>query len=124
MYSKQNYNYGRHGRKRKLKPIPVIITLLIVILILGGIYFLLFNGKNKYEDYKNQGLIQNDDSTIPENLQECIKDTIGVDICLRTINTVKGEISWTQDGLANAKSDLNYASQALNSSKELLNLFN
>lgn len=79
---------------------------------------------NKYEDYKNQGLIQNDDSTIPENLQECIKDTIGVDICLRTINTVKGEISWTQDGLANAKSDLNYASQALNSSKELLNLFN
>ena len=33
MYSKQNYNYGRHGRKRKLKPIPVIITLLIVILI-------------------------------------------------------------------------------------------
>ena len=45
MYSKQNYNYGRHGRKRKLKPIPVIITLLIVILILGGIYFLLFNGK-------------------------------------------------------------------------------
>ena len=46
MYSKQNYNYGRHGRKRKLKPIPVIITLLIVILILGGIYFLLFNGKN------------------------------------------------------------------------------
>ena len=79
---------------------------------------------NKYEDYKNQGLIQNDDSTIPENLQECIKDTIGVDICLRTINTVKGEISWTQDGLANAKSDLNYASQALNSSKELFNLFN
>lgn len=79
---------------------------------------------NKYEDYKNQGLIQNDDSTIPENLQECIKDTIGVDNCLRTINTVKGEISWTQDGLANAKSDLNYASQALNSSKELLNLFN
>ena len=51
MYSKQSYNYGRHGSKRKLKPIPVIITLLIVILILGGIYFLLFNGKNKYEDY-------------------------------------------------------------------------
>ncbi|RHP71807.1 hypothetical protein DXA62_11465, partial [Coprobacillus sp. OF03-2AA] len=51
MYSKKSYNYGRHGSKRKLKPIPVIITLLIVILILGGIYFLLFNGKNKYEDY-------------------------------------------------------------------------
>ena len=33
MYSKQNYNYGRHGRKRKLKPIPVIITLLIVVFI-------------------------------------------------------------------------------------------
>lgn len=79
---------------------------------------------NKYEDYKNQGLIQNDDSTIPENLQECTKDTIGVDTCLSTINTVKGEISWTQDGLANAKSDLNYATQSLNSSKELLNLFN
>jgi len=78
----------------------------------------------KYEDYKNQGLIQNDDSTIPENLQECIKDTIGVENCLSTINSVKGEISWTQDNLENAKSDLNYASQALNSSKELLNLFN
>ena len=75
MYSKQNYNYGRHGRKRKLKPIPVIITLLIVILILGGIYFLLFNGKNKYEDYntynetnKQYGTVQhyekeNDDGT-------------------------------------------------------------
>ena len=46
-----NCIFSRHGRKRKLKPIPVIITLLIVILILGGIYFLLFNGKNKYEDY-------------------------------------------------------------------------
>lgn len=45
MYSKQNYNYGRHGRKRKLKPIPVIITLLIVILILGGIYFYYLMGK-------------------------------------------------------------------------------
>lgn len=51
MYSKQSYNYGRHGSKRKLKSIPVIITLLVVILILGGIYFLLFNEKNKYEDY-------------------------------------------------------------------------
>ena len=50
MYSKQSYNYGRHGSKRKLKSIPVIITLLVVILILGGIYFLLFNEKNKYED--------------------------------------------------------------------------
>ena len=26
MYSKQSYNYGRHGSKRKLKSIPVIIT--------------------------------------------------------------------------------------------------
>ena len=51
MYSKQSYNYGRHGSKRRLKSIPVIITLLVVILILGGIYFLLFNEKNKYEDY-------------------------------------------------------------------------
>ena len=51
MYSKDSYNYGRHGRKRRLKSIPVIITLLVVILILGGIYFLLFNEKNKYEDY-------------------------------------------------------------------------
>lgn len=39
MYSKQSYNYGRHGSKRRLKSIPVIITLLVVILILGGIYF-------------------------------------------------------------------------------------
>ena len=78
---------------------------------------------NKYEDYKSQGLIQNDDSTISENLQECTKDTIGVNICLSTVNTVKGEISWTQDGLANAKSDLDYATKALNSSKELQNLF-
>lgn len=46
MYSKQSYNYGRHGSKRRLKSIPVIITLLVVILILGGIYFLLFNEKN------------------------------------------------------------------------------
>ena len=45
MYSKDSYNYGRHGRKRRLKSIPVIITLLVVILILGGIYFLLFNEK-------------------------------------------------------------------------------
>ena len=45
MYSKQSYNYGRHGSKRKLKPIPVIITLLIVILILGGIYFYYLMGK-------------------------------------------------------------------------------
>ena len=57
MYSKQNYNYGRHGRKRKLNPIPVIITLLIVILILGGIYFLLFNGKNKYNIMKKKMMI-------------------------------------------------------------------
>ena len=51
MYSKDSYNYGRHGRKRRLKPISVIITLLVIILISGGLYFLLFNGKNKYEDY-------------------------------------------------------------------------
>ena len=51
MYSKDSYNYGRHGRKRRLKPISFIITLLVIILILGGLYFLLFNGKNKYEDY-------------------------------------------------------------------------
>ena len=51
MYSKDSYNYGRHGRKRRLKPISFIITVLVIILILGGLYFLLFNGKNKYEDY-------------------------------------------------------------------------
>ena len=95
MYSKQSYNYGRHGSKRKLKPIPVIITLLIVILILGGIYFLLFNGKNKYEDYntynetnKQYGTVQhyekeNDDFYISlyypklkeKNLNKIIKES-------------------------------------------------
>ena len=39
MYSKDSYNYGRHGRKRRLKPISFIITLLVIILILGGLYF-------------------------------------------------------------------------------------
>lgn len=39
MYSKDSYNYGRHGRKRRLKPISVIITLLVIILISGGLYF-------------------------------------------------------------------------------------
>ena len=95
MYSKDSYNYGRHGRKRRLKSIPVIITLLVVILILGGIYFLLFNGKNKYEDYntynetnKHYGTVQhyekeNDDFYISlyypklkeKNLNKIIKES-------------------------------------------------
>ena len=95
MYSKDSYNYGRHGRKRRLKSIPVIITLLVVILILGGIYFLLFNEKNKYEDYntynetnKQYGTVQhyekeNDDFYISlyypklkeKNLNKIIKES-------------------------------------------------
>ena len=95
MYSKQSYNYGRHGSKRRLKSIPVIITLLVVILILGGIYFLLFNEKNKYEDYntynetnKQYGTVQhyekeNDDFYISlyypilkeKNLNKIIKES-------------------------------------------------
>ena len=45
MYSKQSYNYGRHGSKRRLKSIPVIITLLVVILILGVFIFYYLMGK-------------------------------------------------------------------------------
>lgn len=51
MYSKKNYSHRR--LRRRLKPIPVIITALVFILIIGGIYFLLFGGKNKYEAYNS-----------------------------------------------------------------------
>lgn len=76
---------------------------------------------NRYEEYKNQGLIQNDDSIIPENLMECNLEGFG---CFSSITQVKDEIEWQTNFLEQAKSDLEYASQALNSAKELYSLFN
>lgn len=81
----------------------------------------------KYEDYKIQGIIENDDSILPENLQEKGNECNRA-VCFTgyysTINSVKGEISWTEDSLKDAKSDEKNATDALNSAKELYNLFN
>ena len=81
----------------------------------------------KYEEYKIQGIIENDDSILPENLQEKGNECNSA-VCFTgyysTINTVKGEISWTEDSLKDAKSDEKNATDALNSAKELYNLFN
>lgn len=80
----------------------------------------------KYEEYKTQGIIENDDSILPENLQEKGNECNRA-VCFTgfysSINTVKGEISWTEDGLKDAKSDEKNATDALNSIKELYNLF-
>ena len=81
----------------------------------------------KYEEYKIQGIIENDDSILPENLQEKGNECNRA-VCFTgyysTINAVKGEISWTEDSLKDAKSDEKNATDALNSAKELYNLFN
>ena len=80
----------------------------------------------KYEEYKIQGIIENDDSILPENLQEKGNECNRA-VCFTgyysTINAVKGEISWTEDSLKDAKSDEKNATDALNSAKELYNLF-
>ena len=81
----------------------------------------------KYEEYKIQGIIENDDSILPENLQEKGNECNRA-VCFTgyysTINAVKGEISWSEDSLKDAKSDEKNATDALNSAKELYNLFN
>lgn len=81
----------------------------------------------KYEEYKTQGIIENDDSILPENLQVKGNECNSV-VCFTgyysTINTVKGEISWTKDSLEDAKSDEKNVTNALNSVQELYNLFN
>ena len=81
----------------------------------------------KYEEYKIQGIIENDDSILPENLQEKGNECNRA-VCFTgyysTINAVKGEISWTEDSLKDAKSDEKNATDALYSAKELYNLFN
>ena len=81
----------------------------------------------KYEEYKIQGIIENNDSILPENLQEKGNECNRA-VCFTgfysTINAVKGEISWSEDSLKDAKSDEKNATDALNSAKELYNLFN
>lgn len=94
------YEYSNRVRKRKLKKVPVIITILAVVMIIGGLYYFLLRGDNQYKDYqtyneknKSYGTVENyekdtndfytsiyypkyDDKTLNEIVQKTYKEFI------------------------------------------------